>query len=57
MLGAQACNLCEGTFPKDMHRESRRRAGRGRDMQQITWECQRVPQQPVPATGPGAFFN
>lgn len=57
MLGAQACNLCEGTFPKDMHKESRRRAGRGRDMQQITWECQRVPQQPVPATGPGAFFN
>lgn len=30
---------------------------RGRDMQHITWECQRVAPQPVPAKGPGAFFN
>lgn len=45
--------VCEGTVPKEIQLG----AERGRDIQHITWECQRAPRQAVPATGPGAYFN
>lgn len=55
-LSAKAREMREGTFSQEKRREPEE-GRRGRDMQHITWECQRVAPQPVPAKGPGAFFN
>lgn len=57
MLSAKAREMWEGTFSQEKQEKKAEEGRRNRDMQHITWECQHVAPQPVPAKGPGAFFN